>query len=81
MHAFSAGLQKRSAPHVAGVDQARQPFASAVQVCTCVPEHCVAPATGHVLQSDPPPHAAIDKAAASAAAIVLMSGSWWSPRS
>src|ERR1700682_64334 len=58
-HAFAAALQNRCAPQEAAADQARQPFASAVHVWTCGPEHCVAPALRQVLlQFVPPPHPA-----------------------
>jgi hypothetical protein len=51
-------LQYLDDPHEVGAANARHPFASAVQVCTCAPEHCVAPACKQVLLQlgleDPP---------------------------
>ena len=48
-HVCWAARQIRPCGHAAAVPKARQPFASAVQVWTCVPEHCVAPAGEQVL--------------------------------
>src|SRR3954467_3714661 len=54
--AFAPALQKLPVAQGAAAERARHPLASAVHVCTSVPEHCVAPALAQVfLQSGPPP--------------------------
>jgi hypothetical protein len=48
-HALVAELQNCPVPHATAGAKERQPLASAVHVCTWVPEHCVAPTVEQAL--------------------------------